>query len=179
MGLALFKSALKPTAQVAFEIEQNKSDAEGSETTRPPARGTADDQDLTAERTTQSWIDRFRLLSRLPKDIRADLETGSTIVSVPAGGQVFAPGQSAENVLVVLSGTVSVQRPPENGRSPPPFELGPGEPCILALSSEMAIEDYGADGIAVTAATLVAIPSAIFVDVFTRSPDFRMFVFEL
>lgn len=177
-GLAPSKSRFKPAAQVAFEMEQNKPDAEGTETTPPPARTTQDDQDLAAAPKEQSWIDSFGLLSRLPGDIRADLETGTTIVSVPAGAQVFAPGHSAESVLVVLSGTVRVQRRSEKGRRPPPFELGPGEPCVLALPSEMAIEDYGADGIAATDVTVVAIPSAVFIDAFERSPDFRMFVFE-
>lgn len=178
VGLAPFKSIFKPAAQVAFEIEQNKSDAEGTETTPSQASTTENDHDLTAERMEQSWIDRFGVLSRLPEDIRADLEAGTMIVSVPAGAQVFAPGQSAENVRVIISGTVRVQRRPENGHRPPPFDLRPGDPCVLALSSEMTLEDYGADGIAVTDVTVVAIPSAVFADVFTRSPDFRMFVFE-
>ncbi len=44
------------------------------------------------------WIEGFEGLRRLPSDLRDDLVRGSRIVSLPAGAQVFAPGQSADNL---------------------------------------------------------------------------------
>lgn len=63
-----------------------------------------------------SWIAKFKGLSRLPADIQAELEDGSQIVSVPAGTQIFAPGQTADNLLLLLDGTVKVQQKSETGR---------------------------------------------------------------
>lgn len=45
-----------------------------------------------------TWISKFKGLNRLPEDIRAELVAGSKIISVPAGAEIFAPGQTADNL---------------------------------------------------------------------------------
>ena len=63
------------------------------------------------------WIDRFAGLAMLPAGIRADLIAGSSVVALPAGTPVFAPGQSASNMLLLLlQGTVRVQQTSDTGR---------------------------------------------------------------
>ena len=126
---------------------------------------------------TQSWIDRFAGLSRLPPDLRADLQKGSQIVSVPTGTQVFAPGQSADNLLLLLDGTVRVQQKSEAGRAVLLYRGHAGESCVLKTACMLAFEDYYADGIAETDVTAVAIPRATFDDLVARSTVFREFVF--
>ncbi|MEJ6394528.1 Crp/Fnr family transcriptional regulator [Gymnodinialimonas sp. 2305UL16-5] len=124
-----------------------------------------------------SWIDKFNGLSRLPEDIRADLEAGSQIVSVPAGTQVFAPGQSADNLLLLLDGTVRVQQKSETGREVFLYRVHAGESCVLTTACMLAFEDYSADGIAETDVSAVAIPRTTFDDLVAKSPVFREFVF--
>src|SRR6056297_3004782 len=63
-----------------------------------------------------SWIDKFAGLSRLPEDIRSELEAGSQIVTVPAGKEIFEPGQTVDNLLLLLEGTVKVQQRSDTGR---------------------------------------------------------------
>ena len=46
------------------------------------------------EETATDWIDRFEGLGGLPRELRRDLIAGSRVVEVPAGTQVFAPGQN-------------------------------------------------------------------------------------
>ncbi|MFV0246138.1 MAG: Crp/Fnr family transcriptional regulator [Qingshengfaniella sp.] len=127
--------------------------------------------------TQNDWIDRFQGLRRLPPDIRADLTRGSQIVSVPAGTQVFAPGQSADNLLLLLEGTVRVQQKSDTGREIFLYRVHAGESCVLTTACMLSYEDYAADGIAETAVTAVAIPRATFDDLVGRSPVFREFVF--
>ncbi len=123
------------------------------------------------------WTSRFQGLSRLPAGIRADLEAGSQIVSVPAGTQVFEPGQSADNLLLLLEGTVRVQQRSETGREVTLYRVHAGESCVLTTACMLAFEDYSADGIAETDVVAVAIPRATFDDLVGRSPVFREFVF--
>ncbi|MCB1396439.1 MAG: Crp/Fnr family transcriptional regulator [Rhodobacter sp.] len=123
------------------------------------------------------WMDRFEGLQRLPEAIRADLVTGSRIISVPAGTQVFQPGQSADNLLLLLDGTVRVQQKSETGREVLLYRVHAGESCVLTTACMLAFEKYSADGIAETDVTAVAIPRATFDDLVTRSPVFREFVF--
>lgn len=125
-----------------------------------------------------SWIETFKGLSRLPGDIRAELEEGSQIVSVPAGTQVFAPGQSADNLLLLLDGTVRVQQKSDTGREVFLYRVHAGESCVLTTACMLAFEDYSADGIAETDVKAVAIPRGTFDGLVARSPVFREFVFS-
>lgn len=124
-----------------------------------------------------TWIDRFAGLRRLPQGIRADLVRGSSVVAVPAGTQVFAPGQSADNLLLLVDGTMRVQQRSETGREVFLYRVNAGESCVLTTACMLAFEEYSADGIAETDVSAVAIPRATFDDLVARSPVFREFVF--
>ncbi len=124
-----------------------------------------------------SWIDRFKGLSQLPADIRSQLESGSQIVNVPAGTQVFSPGQTADNLLLLLDGTIRVQQKSDTGREVFLYRVHAGESCVLTTACMLAFEDYSADGIAETDVSAVAIPRETFDDLVARSEDFRNFVF--
>ena len=127
--------------------------------------------------TDTSWIDRFAGLRGLPADIRADLARGSDQLSIPAGTLIFAPGQSADNLLLLQDGTVRVQQRSETGREVFLYRVHAGESCILTTACMLAFEDYAADGIAETDVTAIAIPRRSFDDLVARSALFRQFVF--
>lgn len=124
-----------------------------------------------------SWIEKFNGLSRLPADIRAELEGGSQIVSVASGTQIFAPGQTADNLWLLLDGTVKVQQKSETGREIFLYRVHAGESCVLTTACMLAFEDYSAEGTAETDVRAVAIPRKTFDDLVARSPVFREFVF--
>ncbi|MDJ0639837.1 MAG: Crp/Fnr family transcriptional regulator [Paracoccaceae bacterium] len=124
-----------------------------------------------------SWVDKFGGLSRLPADIREELETGSQIVTVPPGTQIFAPGQTADNLWLLLDGTVKVQQKSETGREIFLYRVHAGESCVLTTACMLAFEDYSAEGTAETEVTAVAIPRETFDDLVAKSRVFREFVF--
>lgn len=123
------------------------------------------------------WIDRFAGLAMLPADIRADLIAGSSVVALPAGTPVFAPGQSASDMLLLLQGTVRVQQTSDTGREVFLYRVHAGESCVLTTACMLAVEDYSAEGIAETDVRAVAVPRATFDDLVGRSPVFRQIVF--
>ncbi len=125
----------------------------------------------------KTWIDGFAGLSRLPTDIRAQLESGSKIIRVPAGTQIFAPGQSSDNLLLLLEGTVRVQQKSETGREVFLYRVHAGESCVLTTACMLAHQEYSADGIAETDVSAVAIPRTTFDDLVAQSKTFRDFVF--
>ncbi len=133
---------------------------------------------ITMRDTVQdTWIDRFKGLSRLPAEIRADLVRGSQVIHVPAGTQVFAPGQSVDNLLLMLEGTVKVQQKSETGREVFLYRVQAGESCVLTTACMLAFKDYSADGVAETDVVAVAIPRTTFDALVAKSPVFREFVF--
>ena len=124
-----------------------------------------------------NWIDRFEGLKRLPADIRETLVAGSQIVRAPAGTEIFSPGQSADNLLLLLDGTVRVSQRSDTGRDIFLYRVNAGESCVLTTACMLAYENYAADGVAETDIEAVAIPRRTFDDLVARSPVFREFVF--
>lgn len=124
-----------------------------------------------------SWISKFKGLNRLPADIRHELETGSEIVSVPEGTVIFRPGQTADNLWLLLDGSVKVQQKSETGREVFLYRVHAGESCVLTTACMLAFEDYSAEGTSETAVKAVAIPRKTFDDLVAKSPVFREFVF--
>lgn len=176
-GLGGFKFRSKPAAQEAFEREQELRNGGGApaavakDTSAPAGPG-------KAAPVGPSWIDQFSLLRGLPAEVRANLDAAGTLVIVPAGERVFSPGDASYRILLILSGHVRVQRPPEEGRKIPAFQLGSGVPSVLVMGSTLELEEYNAHGIAESEVTAVAIPTETFLDMFQSSPLFRMFVCE-
>jgi len=123
------------------------------------------------------WIDRFKGLSRLPEDIRRDLVAGSRIMTVPEGALVFSAGQQADNLLLLLSGTVRVQQRSDTGREVTLYRVHAGESCVLTTACMLAFEEYAAEGVAEAQVTAAAIPRKLFDDLLARSSVFREFVF--
>ena len=129
-------------------------------------------------RMDDTWISKFPGLNGLSDEVRASLVEGSNILSVPSGTQIFGPGQSADNLLLLLEGTVRVQQQSETGREVFLYRVHAGESCVLTTACMLAFEDYSADGFAETDVTAVAIPRKLFDDLVSQSPAFREFVFK-
>ncbi len=125
-----------------------------------------------------TWTQRFPELAPLPVDLSAELASRSRIVRLPAGTRVFEAGQHAQNMLLLLSGTVRVQQVSDTGREVFLYRVHAGESCILTTACMLADEDYAAEGIAETDIEAVAIPRAVFDDLTGRSITFRTFVFR-
>lgn len=125
-----------------------------------------------------TWARRFEGLQDLSPDFARDLEARSRLVRLPAGTTVFAPGQPAQNLLLLLSGAVRVQQRSESGREVFLYRVQAGESCVLTTACMLADADYSAEGLAETDIEAVAIPRAVFDDLAGQSAAFRSFVFQ-
>lgn len=127
--------------------------------------------------TDQQWTASFPGLATVEPEIRDLLLGASKIVDLPAGTRIFGPGQSPENYLLLLDGTVRVQQVSESGREIVLYRVAAGQSCALTTACLMGYEDYQAEGIAETHVKAVAIPRAAFDEAIARSASFRKFVF--
>lgn len=125
-----------------------------------------------------SWTCRFPDLATLPPDIAADLETRSRLVHLTAGTHVFEAGQRAQNMLLLLAGSVRVQQVSDTGREVFLYRVHAGESCILTTACMLADENYAAEGIAETDIEAIVIPRPVLDDLTGRSIQFRTFVFR-
>lgn len=124
------------------------------------------------------WISRFQGLSTLPERIRGILAARSQVIRMRKGTVIFGPGNSPENLLFLLDGTVRVQQLAENGREIVLYRVEAGESCVMTTACLLAYEDYSAEGVAETDITAAAIPRSVFDDLISQSKEFRTFVFS-
>lgn len=124
------------------------------------------------------WTHRFEGLTGLEPEVRALLASEARVLSLRQGTVVFGPGKAAENLLLLLEGTVRVQQVADTGREIVLYRVRAGESCILTTACLMSHEAYSAEGIAETDATAVAIPRGAFDRALAASPVFRQFVFD-
>lgn len=127
---------------------------------------------------SDDWITQFPILDRLSGVMRAMLVARSSIVRLPQQSQIFGPGQVPENFLLLIDGTVRVQKVSEGGREIVLYRIHAGESCALTTACLMGFEDYRAEGVAETNLTAAAIPRRLFDDLIAKSPEFRRFVFS-
>ncbi len=125
----------------------------------------------------EQWIDRFPGLQQLPPEHRAILEAGSKVIHVPEGTPVFSAGQSNDNLLMLLEGTVRVQQTSDTGREVFLYRVNGGESCVLTTAFMITFDDYSAEGIAETDVTAVAIPRTTFDELAGLSKPFRDVIF--
>jgi CRP/FNR family transcriptional regulator len=125
-----------------------------------------------------TWVRRFDGLHDLAPDLAGELEARSQLVRLAAGAVVFAPGQQAANLLLLLTGSVRVQQRSESGREVFLYRVHAGESCVLTTACMLAEVDYSAEALAETDIEAVAIPRALFDDLAGRSALFRSFVFQ-
>ena len=106
------------------------------------------------------------------------LMEASSLVKLSAGQQVFYPGSTCDNYLLVLEGAVKVQIMSENGREVLLYHVRSGDSCVLTTSCMLSGDCYPAEGIAEGDVTAFAMPSHAFYRCIEQSPFFREFVFK-
>ena len=123
------------------------------------------------------WVERFAGLSRLDLPTKQLLTTRSTIIDVPKDTMLFGPGNSPENMLFLLDGTVRVQQVSETGHEIVLYRIEAGQSCVLTTACLLAYDDYSAEGVTETKVKAAAVPRVVFDDLVAQSKSFRDFVF--
>ena len=106
------------------------------------------------------------------------LMDSSSLVTFPAGRQLFYPGSSCENYLLVLAGVVKVQIMSDSGREILLYHVRSGDSCVLTTSCILSGDRYPAEGISEGEVTAFAMSSYAFYRCIEQSSFFREFVFK-
>lgn len=123
--------------------------------------------------------DHFPELNQLSTENKKILEQGIHIVKAPAGTVMFAEGSECKGYVMLLEGTVRVQKTSEDGREIVLYRVETGEACIMTTTCLISDDQYGAEGIAETDITLAVVPQDVFNRLLAQSEKFRSFVFEV
>jgi CRP/FNR family transcriptional regulator len=124
------------------------------------------------------WLSKFPGLCDADDELRRALAEKGQVINAPAGARVFQPGTECGQYLFLVDGTVRVQMVAENGREIVLYRVSGGETCVMTTACLLAHENYGAEGMAETDITAVAISNTTVRSLLGASESFRDFVFS-
>lgn len=128
--------------------------------------------------TDADWIAAFPRLAGLDAEAARNLAEAGQVLAIPVGTVVFRDGAECANYVLVLEGSIRVQKTAESGREIVLYRVERGQSCVLTTNCLMAGEDYSAEGVAETPVKALVLPRAVFRNLVDRSPAFRDFVFS-
>lgn len=123
--------------------------------------------------------DHFPELAQLSPESQKILEDGIYISTAPAGTMMFSEGSECKGYVMLLEGSVRVQKTSEDGREIVLYRVESGESCIMTTTCLISNDQYGAEGIAETDIKLATIPPRVFDQLLKHSNRFSRFVFEV
>lgn len=127
---------------------------------------------------TEDWLDAFPLLRQLEPEAERVLREAVRTARFPAGELLFQDGSACEGYLLVLGGTVRVQKVSESGREIVLYRVERGQSCVLTTSCLLSQSAYSAEGITESEVRAVVLPGSTFQSLLARSAVFRGFVFS-
>ena len=92
------------------------------------------------------WKQHFPEFLGSNDKVLGQLMDAAILVKIPAGQQIFYPGKSCENYLLMLSGSVKTQILSSDGREVLLYHVQAGESCVLTTSCLLGGNDYPAEG---------------------------------
>ncbi|MCF6336510.1 MAG: Crp/Fnr family transcriptional regulator [Gammaproteobacteria bacterium] len=126
--------------------------------------------------TDITWLDHFPALQSIDDDAWLTTLTKARALSLPAGVTVFHEGDVCQNYLLVLAGSVRVQKLSESGKEIVLYRVEAGQSCVLTTACLLSNESYYAEAITETVVEAVSIPLSAFQQALAV-PAFREFVF--
>lgn len=124
------------------------------------------------------WLDRYPALQSISDVVWKQVLSAARHSSFEPGEGVFRDGEACENYLLVLSGSIRVQKISEGGHEITLYHVGPGQTCEVTTSCLLADNHYTAEAIAETTVEAVFISKLHFMEAVTRVPGFRKFIFS-
>lgn len=120
----------------------------------------------------------FPQFARLDPESAQIVTAAARVVTLPAGTAIFQDGSACANYVLVIDGSVRVQKVAENGREIVLYRVESGQSCVLTTNCLISHGDYAAEGIAETDVKALILPATAFRTLLARSEQFRDFVFS-
>lgn len=123
-----------------------------------------------------SWMDDFPALTAIDDPAWRQVVAQARLVTVDAGTVLFRDGDACAGYVLVLDGSVRVQKMDPNGREIVLYRVEPQQTCMLTTSCLLGGTAYPAEGVAETRTHLAMLPAGAFDRAIAESAAFRRFV---
>ncbi len=124
------------------------------------------------------WKHHFPEFLTCNDKVLSQLMAAAILLHFPVGQQIFYPGKSCENYLLILSGSLKTQILSSDGREVLLYHVHAGESCVLTTACLLGGNDYPAEGYTESEVSVFAIPAHVFHRCLEQSAFFREFVFR-
>ncbi len=113
------------------------------------------------------------IFANLDAGLLQHVEAQARLMELPAGQQVFRPGDSCQGLPMVLKGSVRVQMTGSSGHEIVLYRIGDDDVCTLSIGCLMAGRGYRAEAIVEVPTTVVVLPYGLFDELMANSSPFR------
>lgn len=119
------------------------------------------------------------VLQALSPEMAQEFLAHAYLATLPASRDVFAEGDEAAAIALLLSGRVRVYKIGETGREITLYRFGSGESCVLTANAILSGQTFPALATVEETADVVMVPAEAFRGWVDRYQPWRAFVFEL
>ena len=129
---------------------------------------------MTDSTEQTDWKELFPMLEQQSPTLARSFQ----VMSLPADTVAFHQGDSCDNYLLVLEGSIKVLARSESGREIVLYRVQRGGSCVLTTSCLLGHNKYPVEGITETPVQALAIPAKTFHQGLNESESFRDFIFN-
>jgi len=123
-----------------------------------------------------NWLSHFPELAAVSDPAWREAAASAQILRVNPGYVLFRDGDACRAYVLVISGSVRVQKMNPDGHEIVLYRVEEGQSCVLTTTCLIGQQDYPADGIAETEVELIILPYETFHTALSASMGFRTFV---
>lgn len=124
----------------------------------------------------RTWVKMIPGLSSISGPIWDEALDASRVLHFSAGIRFAAGRTPVEGLVIQLSGRVRVYTTAEDGREICLYRVWPGQPCLLAASRLLAVDNRAAEGRTEEDVSVLFIPSAHFERLLAGSDSFNRYL---
>ena len=122
------------------------------------------------------WLNMFPALQKNRDKAWRSMAGKAMRMQVKRGSVLFRDGDACNGYVLVVSGSVRVQKIDPQGHEIVLYRVEEGQSCMLTTTCLLAHQQYPAEGVAETDVDLVLLPLDAFDSALAGSPLFRQFV---
>jgi len=116
------------------------------------------------------------VLATITDDIWKEALRASKVMAFPAGTSLIHCGDTADNFIILLQGTIRVFEAAEDGREICLYRVYQGQACALTLAKLLTRSDQNAQAIADEDVRILVMPIDYYEQLMSRSKVFRNFL---
>ncbi len=128
------------------------------------------------QETSRKWLERFPALAAIDDTAWRRAVDCAEQMRIPAGTVLFRNGDRARGFVMVIDGSVRVQKMDPDGHEIVLYRVEEGQNCMLTTTCLLGGQHYPCEGIAETEVEMVLLPEQPFQQALDGSAAFRRFV---